>query len=130
MGKLLLFAQRYKEKQLNAIVQKDKASSHAHSSQQKIYSKFYIFQLLWPGNLPDLNAIEPAWPYLKQMTTQYSPPTSFAEASFRWLTAWESLEQSQIQAWIEQFLDTSKKLFNLKEEMNIERGGVFDYHEL
>ena len=63
---------------------------------------FDISQLMWPGNLPNLNAIEPAWPYLKQMTTRYGPPTSFAKASSRWLTVWESLEQSQIRARMEQ----------------------------
>ena len=74
-------------------IPKIKEQNRIKRSQQEIYPMFDISQLMWPGNSPDLNAIEPAWPY---------PPTSFAEASSRWLTVWESLEQSQIQVWIEQ----------------------------
>ena len=81
MGKLLPFAQQFKEKQSDTIVQEDKAPSHAHNSQQEIFSIFDISQLLWPGNLPDPNVIKPAWPYFKEMITQYGPPTSFAKAS-------------------------------------------------
>ena len=57
MGKLLSFAQQCKEEQPDTIVQ-DKAPSHAHSSQQEIFTMFDISQLLWPDNLPDLNAIK------------------------------------------------------------------------
>jgi hypothetical protein len=42
------------------IVQEDKTSSHAHHAQQAVYDAFKIARMLWPGNSPDLNMIEPA----------------------------------------------------------------------
>ena len=66
-----------------------------------LYSMFDIQHLLWPGNSPDLNMIEPAWPYLKRTTTKKGAPTTRLQATERWTTAWNNLEQSRIQAWIE-----------------------------
>ncbi|KAI9882875.1 MAG: hypothetical protein M1823_005373 [Watsoniomyces obsoletus] len=57
--------------------------------------------MLWPGNSPDLNAIEPTWFHLKKGTTRQGPPTSSPEARKRWLKAWADLKQTEIQAWIE-----------------------------
>ena len=50
------------------IVQKDKAPSHNSKYQAEIFSINEICKLLWPGNFPDLNMIEPAWPWLKRET--------------------------------------------------------------
>ena len=57
--------------------------------------------LLWPGNSPDLNMIEPAWPHLKRVTTRKGAPKNRAEAEIAWKNAWDELEQWRIQAWIE-----------------------------
>jgi hypothetical protein len=48
-----------------------------------------------------LNAIEPAWPYLKRATTKKGALTSKAAATDAWLNAWDNLPQEKIQAWIE-----------------------------
>jgi hypothetical protein len=40
------------------LMQENGAPSHIHSAQQKRYNLFKILKLLWPGNSPDLNAIE------------------------------------------------------------------------
>jgi len=45
--------------------------------------------------------IEPAWPYLKRVTTKTGAPKSRAEAERVWEKAWEDLDQSRIQMWIE-----------------------------
>ena len=57
--------------------------------------------MIWCGNSPDLNAIEPAWPYLKRQTTKKGAPTSRTVAEERWKQAWKDLPQAKIQAWIE-----------------------------
>ncbi len=85
----------------NTIVQEDKAPAHAHHMQKEIYSIFDILQMLWPGNSPDLNAIEPTWAFMKRATTRYGPPRTRPDASRSWLTGWRNLEQSRIQCWIE-----------------------------
>jgi hypothetical protein len=41
------------------LVVEDRARPYAHSNQNVLYSFFKIAKLLWPGNSPDLNAIEP-----------------------------------------------------------------------
>jgi transposase len=35
-----------------------------------------LIRLLWPGNSPDLNAIEPTWMYMKRETTKNGASTS------------------------------------------------------
>ena len=97
MGKLLPFAQECKKSHPNTIIQEDKAPPHAHHSQKVIYSSYSIQQLLWPGNSPDLNAIEACWPFLKCGTTKYGAPRSKDEMMKAWLKAWKDLEQSRIQ---------------------------------
>ncbi len=74
MKKLFPFAQECKKDRLNTIVQEDKALAHAHHTQTDIYSIFDILQMLWPGNSPDLNAIELTWAFMKHATTCYGPP--------------------------------------------------------
>ena len=43
--------------------------------------------------------IEPAWGYLKRVTTKERPKTH-GETVKAWTTAWQDLEQSRIQNWI------------------------------
>ncbi|KAG5961240.1 hypothetical protein E4U57_007792 [Claviceps arundinis] len=47
----------------------DKVPAHAYPMQQRIYDQYEVSQLLWCGNSPDLNMIEPAWAHLKRETT-------------------------------------------------------------
>ena len=42
--------------------------------------------------------IEPAWAYLKRVTTRKGAPKTRAEAERAWRKAWEELEQWRIQA--------------------------------
>jgi hypothetical protein len=85
----------------DTIIQEDKAPAHASHHQQIYFDVAGLQRLLWPGNSPDLNMIEPAWAHLKRVTTRKGAPKTRAEAERVWKQAWEELEQWRIQAWIE-----------------------------
>jgi transposase len=57
--------------------------------------------LIWCGNSPDLNTIEPAWPWMKRRTTKKGTPKSRQEAFIAWNQVWKELPQERIQQWIE-----------------------------
>lgn len=101
LPKLFPFARECEEVRPGTIVQEDKAPSHAHHFQARVYGLHQIRRLLWPGNSPDLNPIEPCWPWMKRYTTKKGAPKSRQEAIKVWEQCWESLSQEQIQAWIE-----------------------------
>lgn len=82
-------------------VQEDNAPSHTHKAQQIVFDLYKVRRILWPGNSPDLNAIEPAWPYLKRATTRKGAPRNRKEAEKAWLQAWKAMPQPEIQRWIE-----------------------------
>ena len=56
-------------------MQEDKAPAHASRHQGPVYAAANVSRLLWPGNSPDLNAIESCWSYLKQLTTRKGAPS-------------------------------------------------------
>ena len=55
---LLPFAKKCLEKELDMWVQEDKALANASQYQQEIFNLWEIQRLLWPGNSPNLYAIE------------------------------------------------------------------------
>ena len=79
-------------------------------------------RLLWPGNSPDLNAIEPCWPILKRGTTRCGPPLTGAVAEKVWSKAWKDLEQEKIQAWIERIPEHIERIIELEGGNNYEEG--------
>jgi hypothetical protein len=83
--KLIPFAERCKDGRLGTVVQEDKAPAYDHHVQSYVYSLHGIQKLLWCGNSPDLNAIEPCWPYMKGYTTKKGALKNWAEA----IRAWE-----------------------------------------
>ena len=86
----------------NTIVQEDKAPSHASKHQNLIFMDFNVMRLLWPGNSPDLNMIEPCWFWMKRRTTRLGAPRTRIEAEKAWTKCWtEELTQKRIQSWIE-----------------------------
>lgn len=85
----------------DAIVQEDKAPSHDHWFNQETFRVNDINRLLWPGNSPDLNPIEPCWPWMKRYTTRLGAPKSRAEAIRAWEACWKELKPERFQAWIE-----------------------------
>lgn len=82
------------------IVVKDGAPSHACKYQQRIYMAAEVLKMLWPGDSPDLNMIEPCWNWMKRETTRKGAPQTRAQAEHVWTRAWKKLPQSRIQDWI------------------------------
>jgi hypothetical protein len=79
----------------------DNAPAHAHFHQKEIYGFHGVQRLLWPGNSPDLNAIEPTWFWLKKRTTLQGVLGDKKTAVDVCEKAWEKLPQRRIQGWIE-----------------------------
>jgi hypothetical protein len=99
--KLIPFAQACKQDRPQIVVMEDKAPAHVHHYQSVVYSLYDVSKLLWCGNSPDCNCIEPCWFYMKRETTKKGAPQSRAEATRAWEKCWAELPQSKIQAWIE-----------------------------
>ncbi|KAJ0127189.1 Uncharacterized protein HZ326_29705, partial [Fusarium oxysporum f. sp. albedinis] len=114
LPKLLPFAKACEEERPGTVVQEDKAHSHNHYAQQRVYDAAGIQRLLWCGNSPDLNAIEPAWPWMKRVTTKKGAPKSRAEAIRKWEAAWEELPQEKIRAWIARIPAHVRKIIELQ----------------
>ena len=94
-------------------MQEDKAPSHASPLQEKVFKEYKVKCFRWPGNSPDLNAIEPCWYHLKRKTTTKGAPRYRILMEFKWREAWQELEQKRIQAWIERIPRHIKKVISL-----------------
>jgi len=68
--KLLPFAKKCLGIRPKTVVQEDNAPAHVSKYQEEVFSMWGIMRLLWPGNSPDLNAIEPCWFWMKRDTTK------------------------------------------------------------
>jgi len=99
--KLLPFAKQHTLRYPSTIVQEDGAPSHSCDYQKEVFDFWKVIKLLWPGNSPDLNAIEPCWWYMKQKTTKRGVSTSKKELEKRWLECWEELDQERIRRWVD-----------------------------
>ncbi|KAL3704224.1 hypothetical protein TMatcc_009915 [Talaromyces marneffei ATCC 18224] len=117
--KLLPFAQECKRSRPGTIVMEDNAPAHAHFHQKEIYSFHDVQRLPWPGNSPDLNAIEPTWFWLKKRTTLQGAPGDRKTAVEAWEKAWERLPQHHIQAWVERIP------FHIQEIIRLEGGNEY-----
>jgi transposase len=100
LPKLIPFALQCKTPTCTPLVQEDGAAAHIHFHQQTTFDCFKVARLLWPGNSPDLNAIEPCWWWMKKRTTARGAPTAGRVMTTAWKKAWEDLPQEQIQEWI------------------------------
>jgi len=99
--KLIPFAKECKVNRPNTVVQEDGAPCHSHHAQAAVYNIHEIERLLWCGNSPDLNMIEPCWSHMKRVTTRKGAPKTRKEAEQVWKNTWKDLEQWRIQAWIQ-----------------------------
>ena len=104
------------------IVQEDNAAPHAHYATRQIYVLADIQRLLWPANAPDLNAIEPAWWWMKRKTTARGPPATKKDLERSWVLAWKELPQTMIQQWIERIPKHLQKIIDLDGGNEFEEG--------
>jgi transposase len=114
LPKLIPFAKECKADRPRTVVQEDKAPSHDHYVQSYIYSLHDVKKILWCGNSPDLNAIEPCWPWMKRATTKRGAPKNRVEGIQAWEQCWKDLPQEKIQAWIERIPYHIKQIIELK----------------
>jgi len=91
LPKLIPFAKECERPGFIPLVQEDGAPSHIHSHQASVFKEFWVTQLPWPGNSPDLNAIEPCWWWAKRRTTAQGAPTSKLATASAWIKAWKDL---------------------------------------
>ena len=96
------------------LVQEDKAPAHISRYQQEVFDFYMIKRLLWPGNSPDLNAIEPTWFWMKRETTKHGALTSNKKLKVAWIKCWEDMPQEVIQAWIKRIPEYIKEVINQK----------------
>ena len=64
--KLIPFALKH-----GLIIQQDGAPSHREKSNQQLLQDKGCETIDWPGNSPDLNMIEPCWPWMKRESVKY-----------------------------------------------------------
>ena len=117
--KLLPFAQEREVFRPGMIVQEDNAGPHAHRYQAGVYQLHKVKKLPWPGNSPDLNAIEKAWPWLKRKTTWNSPAVSRKNMTINWKKEWGYLSLPQVRKWIEGVHS------NIQEVLRLEGGNEY-----
>lgn len=99
--KLLPWAKKHALAYPGTIVQEDGAPAYAFKHQIPVWNMAKVKKLLWPGNSPDLNAIEPCWWYMKYQTTKRGAATSKKELVQKWEECWKGLEQERIKRWVE-----------------------------
>lgn len=81
------------------------APAHRHHAQKRVYDLYKVKKILdWPGNSPDLNAVEPCWAWLKKRTTSRGAPRDRKTGKEAWNKAWDELPQETIQQWIERLV--------------------------
>lgn len=112
--KLLPFALREALSKPGTVVQEDKAPPHNNVLNHQLYAKFGVQRLVWCPNSPDLNAIEPAWMYLKKSTTVRGAPRDKKSLTAAWLSAWQSLSQQRIQQWVERIPHNVQRVIELQ----------------
>ena len=100
--------------QNNLILQQDLAPSHAAEVNQELLQECNIEVLEWAGNSPDLNMIEPAWPWMKRGAGHYEGFESKKESPQIWQNLWDTMPQERIRRWIERLPRHIRRIIDLE----------------
>jgi hypothetical protein len=109
-------------KEHSLTIQEDGAPCHIHEANQELIRSSGIPRLDWPGNSPDLNMIEPAWPKMKRDSQKYENWEKKAHLSGIWLKVWKAIDQDQIRAWIDRIPRHIRKVIELEGGNNYREG--------
>ena len=109
-------------KRVNGILVEDGAGCHAHWYVQLVYSLEAVRRLVWCGNSPDLNAIEPLWPRMKRDTTRKGPPQSRADGIRKWNKCWEEVPQEVLQGLVDWIREHMKRVIEYEGGNEYEEG--------
>jgi transposase len=120
--KLIPFTLKYIKDRPNTVVQEDKASTYISQYQESVFIDAGITRLFWCSNSPDLNMIEPCWPYMKRQTTRRGAPVNVKEAEKSWISCWKDMEQGRIQRWIERIIRHVQQVYELEGGNNYREG--------
>jgi hypothetical protein len=83
--KLIPFALECEKDKPGMWIQEDNAPSHNNRYSTKVFDFYKVLRLLWPGNSPDLNAIEPTWFWMKRETIKKGPLTFIKKLKEEWV---------------------------------------------
>jgi len=115
--KLIPFAKR-----VNGIIVEDGCGSHSHWFIQHVYNIHEVAKIVWCGNSPDLNAIEPVWPRMKRDTIKKGPPQSRAEGVKVWKQAWKDVPQEALQGYVERIREHIQRVIDCEGGNEYEEG--------
>ena len=68
--KLIPFAKACQLGRPDTLVMEDGAASHVSKHQEPVWLDVNVLRMIWCGNSPDLNQIEPCWWWMKKKTTR------------------------------------------------------------
>ena len=109
---------------LSMLLQEDKVPAHASKYQDEVFRLYDILRLLLSGNSPDMNMIEPCWPWMKRITTKKGALRTCKNAEKRWQKVWDELPQEKIQAWIERMSRHLQIIRFLKGDNKYKKGRI------
>ena len=103
------------------MLQQDGAPAHKSRISNDYLIVEKVDRLWWPGHLPEVNASEHAWPWIRRhITKDFSPSCNPEECEKQWKLEWDALPIEVINAWIDGIPDQVRRI--------IAAGGKNNYH--
>ena len=119
---LLPFIRERQRHRPNTVLMEDGAACHTHQYTQAFWAEHGVKKLDWPGNSPDLNAIEPVWGLIKRKSADRGPEKTRAALERRWRGEWRALPLPWLQRLVERMPDHVRKVHELEGGNNYSEG--------